>query len=158
MMLLAGGLGGVLCNLRGFFEHFRDEKKFPAELMIPYLIRPFSAAVCGLFIFFVLNLLVTSITIDAMAEGIPFQGMVSYLSLAILAGFGSQEFMERLKATAKTLFGEKQRKSNAEQLDEWYKLFKSDVISQEEYNAKKAELLKYKSPVDVDRGFSRTKE
>ena len=154
MMLFSGGLGGVLCNLRGFFEHFRDDFHFPKELFIPYLVRPLSAAVCGLFIFFVLNLLVTSITVEATAGNIPFQGMVSYLSLAILAGFGSQEFMERLKATAKTLFGEKQRKSNAEQLDDWYKLLKAGVIKDEDFDKKKAELMNQTASSTVDRSFT----
>ena len=60
LMILAGGFGGVLCNLRGFFIQFRkDDGGFPATLEIPYYVRPFLGAGAGLFIYFVANFLIT---------------------------------------------------------------------------------------------------
>jgi len=106
VMFLAGMLGGVLANLRGIFEFYREEKGFPDHLFIPYLIRPLTASISGLLIFFISHLIISSTanpTYDN--EYISFRGMVSFMSLAIISGFASQEFTERLKAAAGTLFG-----------------------------------------------------
>ena len=106
VMFLAGMLGGVLANLRGIFEFYREEQYFPDNLFIPYLIRPLTAAISGLLIFFISHLIISSTanpTYDN--EYISFRGMVSFMSLAIISGFASQEFTERLKAAAGTLFG-----------------------------------------------------
>jgi len=105
VMFLAGMLGGVLANLRGLFEFYREEKGFPANLFIPYLIRPLTAAISGLLIFFISHLIISSTAPSYDNEHITFKGMVSFMSLAIISGFASQEFTERLKAAASTLFG-----------------------------------------------------
>ncbi len=149
LMILAGGLGGVLCNLRGFFMQFRkDDGGFPATLEIPYYVRPFLGAGAGLFVYFVANFLITSITVTYVATNIPFQGMVSFMALAILAGFGSLEFFERLKETALSLFGQKAEKDKWQKLEELYALWKKEVISLEEFNTEKAKILA--SNIDIN--------
>jgi len=106
VMFLAGLLGGVLANLRGIFEFYREEKGFPDHLFIPYLIRPLTAAISGLLVFFISHLIISSTANPTYNnEYISFRGMVSFMSLAIISGFASQEFTERLKAAAGTLFG-----------------------------------------------------
>lgn len=152
MMLLAGGLGGVLCNLRGFFMHFRggDNKSFPAHLEVPYYTRAFMGAGAGLFVYFVANFLIASITIQYVAMDVPFQGMVSFIALAMLAGFGSLEFFQRMKETALSLFGQKAEKSKWERIEELYALYKKEVLTKEEFEAEKAKILG-ESGVD-DRG------
>ena len=102
---LAGGLGGVLCNLRGVFEFTRDQSYFPAYLELPFYLRPVSGVLCGLFTFFVSSFFSGAL---AQGDGAGWQtlpGMFPYIGIAFIAGFASQEFMERLKETAKTLFG-----------------------------------------------------
>lgn len=149
LMILAGGLGGVLCNLRGFFMQFRkDDGGFPATLEIPYYVRPFLGAGAGLFIYFVANFLITSITVTYIATNIPFQGMVSFMALAILAGFGSLEFFERLKETALSLFGQKAEKEKWQKIEDLYALWKREVISEEEFKTEKAKILA--SNIDVN--------
>lgn len=149
LMILAGGLGGVLCNLRGFFIQFRkDEGGFPPNLEVPYYVRPFMGAGAGLFIYFVANFLITSITVTYEATNIPFQGMVSFMALAILAGFGSLEFFQRLKETALSLFGQKAEKDKWQKIEDLYALYKKGVISEDEFNVEKAKLLA--SNVDVN--------
>lgn len=152
MMLLAGGLGGVLCNLRGFFMHYRggDNKSFPEHLEVPYYTRAFMGAGAGLFVYFVANFLIASITIQYVAKDVPFQGMVSFIALAMLAGFGSLEFFQRLKETALSLFGQKAEKSKWERIEELYALYKKEVLTKEEFEAEKAKILG-ESGVD-DRG------
>jgi hypothetical protein len=103
---LAGGLGGALSNMRGFFEHYRDKSYFPAYLEIPFYIRPVSGILCGLFTFFVSTFFAGALAANGEAGGWKsFEGMFPYIGIAFIAGFASQEFMERLKETAKTLFG-----------------------------------------------------
>lgn len=149
LMILAGGLGGVLCNLRGFFMQFRkDEGGFPKNLEVPYYVRPFMGAGAGLFIYFVANFLITSITVTYEATNIPFQGMVSFMALAILAGFGSLEFFQRLKETALSLFGQKAEKDKWQKIEDLYALWKKGVISEEEFNVEKAKLVA--SSIDVE--------
>ncbi|MBL0007088.1 MAG: hypothetical protein IPP25_07850 [Saprospiraceae bacterium] len=54
------------------------------------------------------SLLITSITLIP-SERVGFQGLITYIALAIVAGFGAQEFMERLKALAVTLLAKNSR-------------------------------------------------
>lgn len=104
-IFLAGGLGGALSNLRGIFEFARDKTYFPAYLEIPFYVRPVSGVICGLFTFFVSSFFAGALTQNAVAGWQTLNGMFPYIGIAFIAGFASQEFMERLKETAKTLFG-----------------------------------------------------
>lgn len=149
LMLLAGSLGGVLCNLRGFFIHYRgEEKHFPKHLEVPYYTRAFLGAGAGLFIYFVANFLVSSTTVSYQATNIPFQGMVSFIALALLAGFGSLEFFQRMKETALTFFGQKTEKDKWQQIEELFALYKKEVISEDEFNAEKAKILTSSSELE----------
>jgi hypothetical protein len=111
IMLLTGALGGVLCNLRGIFARFRDENgTIGIELEVPFYIRPFSGALCGMMFFFVSSFFASSLTssgTDALSWK-TFEGIFPYAGIAFLAGFASQEFMERLKEIAKAIFGRQQ--------------------------------------------------
>lgn len=104
---LAGGLGGALSNLRGVFEHARDKSYFPEYLELPFYLRPISGVLCGLFTFFLARFFTISMSSgENLGSGWQsLEGMMPYIGIAFLAGFASQEFMERLKETAKSLFG-----------------------------------------------------
>jgi hypothetical protein len=103
---LAGGLGGALANMRGFFEHYRDKSYFPSYLEIPFYLRPISGILCGLFTFFLSTFFAGALAAGGDGSGWKtMEGMFPYIGIAFIAGFASQEFMERLKETAKTLFG-----------------------------------------------------
>lgn len=141
LMLISGALGGVLCNLRGIFVYYRDEGGLPEDYVVPYLVRPFTAGVCGLFIYFVLSLLITSITLVPVVEGVGFQGTVSYIALAIVAGFGAQEFMERLKEVAITLFGVKRERSTVQKLRDWKRLQDLGLITEDHFNQQRNQIL-----------------
>lgn len=151
LMLISGALGGVLCNLRGFFMHFRGEQQhFPKHLEVPYYVRVFMGAGAGLFVYFVFNFLISSITAEYLATNVPFQGMVSFLALSMLAGFGSLEFFQRLKETALTLFGQKAEKTKWEKIDEIYSLHKKGILSEAEFNELKAGLLKNAADIEFN--------
>lgn len=142
-VLIAGGCGGTLCNLRGLFKHIdRNKGRFPFSLMIPFYIRPLTGAITGLFTFFVGNLLLTSLSIDATSGswGEGLSGRLPYITVAILAGFGAQEFMERLKEVAKTLFSERAEELYGE-LERLSNLYRDGVLTDDEYTAAKEKLL-----------------
>ena len=103
---MAGGLGGTLCNLRGIFEFTRDNKgKFPEHLEMGFYLRPVSGILCGLFTFFVSTFFAGALSQGGSSGWRTLDGMFPYIGIAFIAGFASQEFMERLKDTARTLFG-----------------------------------------------------
>jgi hypothetical protein len=90
-LLTAGGLGGVVCNLRGIFKYHRDKNKLPDQFRIP---------------FFVLSFLNSALSSAPTLAWTTLAGRIPFIGLALLAGFASQEFMERLKEVAKAAFGE----------------------------------------------------
>ncbi len=103
---MAGGLGGALCNLRGIFEFTRDNQgMFPAHLELAFYLRPVSGVLCGLFTFFVSTFFAGALSQGDGSGWRTLDGMFPYIGIAFMAGFASQEFMERLKDTARTLFG-----------------------------------------------------
>lgn len=142
--MVAGTLGGTLCNLRGLFTHIQEKGgRFPIRLKIPFYIRPLTGAVTGLFTFFVGNLLVTSLAVDAATRGWKsLEGRLPYIALAILAGFAAQEFMERLKALARTLFSERASEDLYSELEKLSALYKDGVIDEDEFKDEKEKVLK----------------
>jgi hypothetical protein len=103
--IVAGALGGTLCNLRGLFKYNRDNRgQFPTKFERPFYIRPFMAALVGLFSFFLGSFLNSALSSAAGLSWTTLTGRMPYIAVALMAGFVSQEFMERLKEVAVTLF------------------------------------------------------
>ena len=110
-VMVAGFLGGTLCNLSGLFTQILDnDGGFPIELEIPFYIRPWTGLITGLLAFFVGHLLATSLAVNPETDSWEtLQGRWPFIAIAILAGFAAQEFIERLKETARTVFSERHR-------------------------------------------------
>jgi hypothetical protein len=142
--LVAGVAGATLCNFRGFFAHLNEKGgRFPARLKLPYVIRPITGALTGLLTFFVGNLLVSTLSVDATTRSwVTPEGRLPYIAIAILAGFAAHEFMERLKATAITLFSERVSQDQYTRLEKLAALYKDNVIDEQEYKSEKAKILK----------------
>lgn len=103
---LAGGLGAALSNLRGVFEFTRENSgNFPAYLELPFYLRPVSGMLCGLFTFFLSTFFAGALSQADGAGWRTLDGMFPYIGIAFLAGFAAQEFMERLRDIARTVFG-----------------------------------------------------
>lgn len=159
--LLSGALGGVLCNLRGIFKYNMTDQALLERLIGSYYMRPFMAAICGMFTYFVANLLVTAISVQPpIVSGVPFSAFIASIGLAMIAGFGSYEFMERLKETARTLFGGAAPKTDTEiqtelinQLKTFNELKKDKVISDEDFDNIKDKILEKLKTPDVNNTF-----
>lgn len=106
-MFVAGAAGGTLCNLcnDNLLAFLKGNPKDKSESEIDYYLRPLRGAVTGLLAFFLGNLLVTSLSINAAEQSwATMSGRLPYIAVAILAGYASPEFMFRLKEVAKTVF------------------------------------------------------
>lgn len=106
-MFVAGATGGVLCNLcnANLPDYAKDNQDDIAQDELDYYLRPLKGAVTGLLAFFVGNLLVTSLSINATEKSwATLTGRLPYIAVAILAGYASPEFMNRLKEVAKAMF------------------------------------------------------
>jgi len=121
-LAFAGGCGGVLCNLRGIFRAYRDEGYLKKRFLVPFIVRPWMGMLVGLFTFFVLSFFGSALTMDsAKLSWTSLSGRIPYIGLAMIAGFGSHEFMDRLKEVAKTVFSEAEPVSYPVQIDEIYR-------------------------------------
>ena len=113
-VMVAGFLGGMMCNLSGLFTQLVEERKdpdlpprgkFPSYLELPFYIRPWIGLITGFVVFFIGNLL----TIPVGNEPNKYswqelEGRWPFIAIAILAGFGAQDVVERVKKTVQTLF------------------------------------------------------
>lgn len=118
-MFVAGAAGGTLCNLcnDNLLAFLKGNSKNGAESEIDYYLRPLRGAVTGLLAFFLGNLLVTSLSINATEQSwATMTGRLPYIAVAILAGYASPEFMFRLKEVAKTVFSYENKSSKTKTL------------------------------------------
>ena len=107
-MLASGWLGGALYNLRGLIKHSSDYD-FSTSHALSYYLRPFAGAISGLIVFFLLlgGVMMLNIRADgssSLPDWHTFVGRMPYIALALLSGYGSHEFMLKLKDLANTLF------------------------------------------------------
>lgn len=105
VMFCAGVLGGCLYNVRGLIKH-SQRGDFDQRFTLSYYLRPLSAGVSGLMVFFLLmgGALTLNVGNVGQAAWQSLVGRMPYVALSLLAGYGSQEFMMKLKDLAETLF------------------------------------------------------
>lgn len=110
-MFLAGILGGCLYNFRGLIKH-STAGDFESRYSLSYYLRPASGGICGVIVFFLLlggamTLNVGSPTAGGAWTTLP--GRMPYVALSLLSGYGSNEFMAKLKDLAESLFALKKK-------------------------------------------------
>ena len=105
LMFSAGAMGGCLYSFRGLTKHSADED-YADSYNLSYYLRPLAGGVSGLMVFFLLlgGALTLNIGAESTVSWATFQGRMPYVALAILAGYGSHEFMLKLKDLAESLF------------------------------------------------------
>ena len=114
MMLISGAIGGCLYNFRGITKHMQNQDFF-SHFELTYRLRPFSGALCGLFVFALIYGGVLTLTLGQAGAELDYRSMVLYVALSLLAGFGSHEFLRKVKDINRTLFAlsEGERRENS---------------------------------------------
>ena len=103
MVLASGAIGGCLYNFRGLTKHVQDRDFFP-RYALSYRLRPFSGALCGLFVFALVYGGVLTLTLDRSEAVMDHRSAILYVAIALLAGYGSHEFLRKVKDINRTLF------------------------------------------------------
>lgn len=104
-MFTAGALGGCLYNFRGLVKHATASDFDPAQ-SLSYYLRPVSGGISGLVVFFLLLGGAITLNVDGGAAyaWATLLGRMPYIAFALLAGYGSHEFMLKLKDLADAFF------------------------------------------------------
>jgi hypothetical protein len=66
-----------------------------AHFKLTYRLRPINGAICGLFVFALLDGGVLTLTVGQAPSILNSQTPALYIGLAILAGYGSHEFLKK---------------------------------------------------------------
>jgi hypothetical protein len=104
ILSLAGALGGILCNLRGIYRNLNENGVLPRKDQVPFYLRPFLGALNGVFVFFLGHLIVSALADPGKFIWMQLKGVLPYIGIALLAGFAVQEFLQKLKEVASTVF------------------------------------------------------
>ncbi|MBU0460853.1 MAG: hypothetical protein KJ597_05355 [Nanoarchaeota archaeon] len=101
----AGGLGGTLYSIRGFYQNL-GEKRFEFNWTWWYIFRPFISIVIGVISYFLIfgGLLSVGNISDVNYE----KSIMFYSAISFLAGFSFTQFSNKLEELSKTLFAKKQ--------------------------------------------------
>ena len=104
LVLSSGAFGGCLYNFRGIKKHL-EENDFENKFAQSYFLRPISAAMCGVFVFFLVlsGVFVLSLG-NADLHSREVKSIMLYVSISMLAGYGSHEFLKKVKDIMKTVF------------------------------------------------------
>lgn len=105
VMFAGGALGGCLYNFRGLTKHSADQD-YATGYNLSYYLRPVSGGISGLTVFFLLlgGAMTLNLGSGSSMSWATFSGRMPYIAFAILAGYGSHEFMLKLKDLAESLF------------------------------------------------------
>lgn len=106
----AGGLGGIVYCMRGFYEH-KLEGNFDPNYLSWYLFRPFISTITGVIVFFIFSAHLINADATDFPDATPGDIMFS-CSVAFLAGFGFTQFYGKIDDLANTLFKPKETKTN----------------------------------------------
>ncbi len=117
LMLTCGGIGGCLYNLRGITKHMQNQD-FYEQYELTYYLRPLSGSLCGLFVFALMYGGVLTLTLGASEVDVNDQSVFLYIAVSLLAGYGSHEFLRKVKDINRTLFAlsETESRENKEEM------------------------------------------
>jgi FtsH-binding integral membrane protein len=105
-----GGIGGCLYSMRGLQRHVIDidnpqaENNWDPKRLWEYILHPITGAVLGVisFLFLKGGLLALSESSDSASS---LEVKAAFVSVAVLAGFSSREFLLKMKDIASNVFG-----------------------------------------------------
>ena len=101
-MLIAGGAGGALANLRDFLRLGQRSDGVPVRLEVPLYLKPLCGALVGLFTFYIVSYFIAVLSIGSTTQGWALlHGRLAYTTLALLSGYCVQDALERLMLSAR---------------------------------------------------------
>ena len=105
-ILIAGVVGGCLSNLRRIVKH-STSGNFDTNHCLSYYLRPLFGGLAGIVVFFLL--LGGAVTFSggsniALVDTVQLSSLAPYVIAALLAGFSSTEFSNKLNDLADSLF------------------------------------------------------
>lgn len=105
IMFVAGVVGGSLFNFRGLVKH-ASTGNYKESFNLTYYFHPISGGISGLIVFFLLlgGAITLNIGGDNNSSWATFSGRMPFIAFALLAGYGSNAFMSKMKDLADTLF------------------------------------------------------
>ena len=116
LMLAAGALGGCLYNFRALTKHMQNHDFYP-RFELSYILRPFAGALCGLFVFALVYGGVLTLTLGQQSPHIDSRSVILYVAISLLAGFGSHEFLRKVKDINRTIFALSEDEARKEELE-----------------------------------------
>ncbi len=141
----SGGLGGIIYNLLTALKYFVYNWYQP-KYFWTYIHRPFTGAILGVFAFFIIAIGLMTLATDKTAIDFSktnaMTTVMSYSTVAFVAGFSTSEFIKKLKELAETMFNVK--KTDAEEKAE--EQLKNPPKDTE--NKKPTEMVSVAKPID----------
>lgn len=130
----AGGLGGLVYCIRGYYKALVNQDKEPFDLHFTwwYILRPFISIVVGVFVYFLIvgGLLsvsnISSSQLD-LTKSVPF-----YCSLSFIGGYCFSQFADKLDQLGGTVFGQNETPKGQQQTKEQQKQGTTSSISETE--------------------------
>lgn len=111
LMFVAGVIGGCLYNFRGLSKHSASGD-YHGNYDLSYFLRPLAGGISGLMVFFLLLGGAMTLNIGVKEDTQAWAtllGRMPYVAFSLLAGYGSHEFMLKLKDLADSLFALKEK-------------------------------------------------
>ena len=100
----AGGLGASVYCIRGLYKHC-SLGDYEARYAYWYLFRPWIGAVLGVVSYLLIAAGFLALGCSGGNKPDPLRARMLYVAVGFMAGFSANEFVVKLNAVAKTLFG-----------------------------------------------------
>ncbi|MBI2073438.1 MAG: hypothetical protein HYT81_10500 [Gemmatimonadetes bacterium] len=111
VMFVAGVMGACLYNFRGLSKHSASGD-YHVNYDLSYFLRPLAGGISGLIVFFLLLGGAMTLNVGTQEGNLAWAtllGRMPYIAFSLLAGYGSHEFMLKLKDLADSLFALKDK-------------------------------------------------
>lgn len=117
LVLMAGAIGGCLFNMHSLVKHV-DRGDFDEMHNIGYYLTPISGGVCGLIVVILLlgGVLTLGLAPEAKTAVLENPGrLMPFIAAAMIAGYGSYQFKNKLDELADTIFRTNAKKKTSKQ-------------------------------------------
>ena len=104
LAMAAGSLGSSVYCTRAFYSYYIAGKFDFSRFVWWYVFRPITGSLLALTLFALMQSQITILASSEITEN--FQSLATIFSISFLAGFSTEQVVERLRKASKALFGE----------------------------------------------------